>query len=829
MLISLTWLQTLLVTPQGDTAPPLAPDTVAEALTALGLEVEGMIHHGAGLESIVVGEVRAVNPHPNAERLRSVQLFDGQTTLDVVCGAPNVPPSGGKVAFAPVGTELPGGLQIAPREVRGVESRGMICSEDELDIGPDGDGIIVLPSDWPAGSRLVDQVAGVQDTVIEVAITPNRPDALGHVGVARDLAVKLGLALRTPAHDVPTGPVDPALVDLRDPNRCGRYLGFAFEDVGVGPSPLWMRVRLHRVGLRPINNVVDITNFVLMEWGQPQHAFDRDQLARGGVVVRPATAGEAFTSLDGRELELSPDDLVIADAVVPQALAGVMGGASSGVGPGTSRILLEAAWFAPPCVRATARRYGFGTDSSYRFERGVDHGVILEEAALRSRALLVEIAGARPVGHAYAEGNRPPAVEIPLRPARTTLVLGVQIPEGDARRILEGLGVEVDTTDPSRWMCRAPTHRPDLGREVDLIEELVRHHGLDHLPAVASLPTSPEAVPPPSPAARRRSRVLQALTAAGFHEIVAYAFTSPDKLAPFAGETPLDRVVTLANPMRQQMAAMRTHLLPGLLDALAVNLARHGREVALFEVGRTYAWPPSSSPVAGPTGAIDAQLPREDERAAVLACAGTVHASSDAALQEVAGALMTALARLGLPDAAIRPAGDVAHLHPGVQARIVISGTVVGTFGEVHPDVLDVFDLPGRRPAYGELRLDLLPDAEPTQMAAIPRFPSTARDVSLEVPIDLPAAVVLDAFLAAQGPLAEGPALGPGDTGRGAVEVIEDYRGKNLPAGRRSLLLRLHYRSHERTVTDDEVQSVHAEILERAVVALQGHADVRVR
>lgn len=829
MLISLSWLQSFLVTPDGEPCGALDPTVVGDALTSLGLEVEGIEHFGAGLESIVVGEVQGIRPHPDSKKLRLVTLSHGAETLEVVCGAPNVPEPGGKVAFAPVGTKLPGGLEIAPREVRGVVSRGMICSEEELEIGPDSSGIIILPQDWAPGSKLIDCVDGIVDTVIELSVTPNRPDALGHVGVARDLAVKLGLELRIPEPELESGPEQTDLVALNEPDRCARYFGYALENVRVGPSPIWLRVRLHRVGLRPINNVVDITNFVLMEFGQPQHAFDRDELAEGRIVVRRASPGEPFRTLDERDLELTDQDLVIADAEKPQALAGVMGGERSGVGEGTSRVLLEAAWFSPPDTRRTARRHGINSDSSFRFERGVDHGPVLEQAALRSRSLLRDLAGAKPVGFCRAEGNRPPAAAIELRLARAKLLLGMDIPAGASKAILEGLGVSVDDSDPERWACTAPTHRPDLTREVDLIEELMRHHGLDHLPAVPSLPAEPEATPQPSPGARRRESVTRALAFRGFHEIVAYAFTGRDKLEPFAGETPLERVVSVANPMRQQLGSMRTHLMPGLLDALGVNLARHGRDVALFEVGRTYAWPDGTVATEGPTATVDQRLPVEKERAAALACTGSGQ-DGRASIDAVAAALLQSLARLGLRGT-LRPAGAVGCLHPGVQARIVVGGKPVGYVGEVHPDILRTYDLADHRPAYGELWLDDLADPGVTQMQPIPRFPSTARDVSLEIPVELAAAIVVDAFATSGDTDADdnAPHLERGDTGGAAVEVLEDYRGDNVPAGRRSLLLRLHYRATDRSVTDDEVQTVHEGILGRALSTLQSHADVRVR
>ncbi|MGB1014592.1 MAG: phenylalanine--tRNA ligase subunit beta, partial [Nannocystaceae bacterium] len=348
MLISCHWLSQMLECPG-----PLDPAVVSEALTSLGLEVEGQEVFGAGVSDVIVGEIRAKDPHPKADRLTVVKLFDGAAELQVVCGASNLPEVGGKVAFAPVGAILPGDFKIGEREIRGVASSGMICSETELEIGHDGDGILILPASYKTGAKLCELVPQIGDTVLELGVTPNRPDALGHIGVARDVATKLGYGLKYPKMR-PLEVREPAVPELADlvtleasaQDRCGRYIGHALKGVKVGPSPLWMRVQLHRLGLRSINNCVDITNYVLMEQGQPLHVFDRAKLGEGRVVVRLAGAAEPLTTLDGAEIKLDAEDLVIADAQSPQALAGVMGGADSMVSEATQEILLEAAYFA---------------------------------------------------------------------------------------------------------------------------------------------------------------------------------------------------------------------------------------------------------------------------------------------------------------------------------------------------------------------------------------------------------------------------------------------------------------------------------------------------
>lgn len=856
MLISRAWLSELLVDPSGAGLP--ADAELSAAITAVGLEVEGVTRVGQGLEAIVVGEVCSVGPHPSADRLRVVELFDGQQVLSVVCGAPNVPPprsgnmAGGKVAFAPVGTTLPGGLVLTARQVRGVESHGMICSEQELGIGPDHDGILVLPSAWPAGDRLADRVPGVIDTIFELSVTPNRPDALGHVGVARDLAVKLRRMLAVPPLPEPRVPELEGLVTIAAPDRCGRYFGYALEGAKVGPSPLWLRVRLHRAGLRPINDVVDVTNLVLMEWGQPLHAFDRASLSEGRVVVRLAAAGETLRTLDDRELELRPADLVIADATAPQALAGIMGGLGSGVGEGSTTLLLEAAWFHPTHVRSTAKHHQISSDSSHRFERGVDHGAGLAMAAKRAVGLIAELTGARCVGMCLREGQRPAVPVIGLRPDRTRMVLGMDVSDAEARRILEGLQIDVDASDPARWQCRPPTHRPDLTREEDLIEEVMRIHGLDELPAVASMPTgygeaAPTSLYDPGGVLSRsqQDRLVDALAAQGLHEAVSFAFSDPEKLARVQGEAGLAVAVRLRNPMRGLGAVLRTHLLPGLLDAAAFNVARHAGAVRLFEVGRVYRW--GAVPRGeGPTASIDRSLPEERVRAGVLLVAargGDEGEPVDG--RAMAGILLDALRCVGL-RATLAPAAvddpELPYLHPGVRGRLAIDGRRVGSFGAVHPGLLDAWDLPeGTAVVYGELHVDALPGPAPVAFVALPRFPTTSRDLSLDLAVELPAAEVVaaleaaaagDAARAVQAELSadDPPRLSPGDAGEGAVAiaVVEDYRGQGVDDGRRALLLRLGYRASERTVTDDEVQALHAAIVEAALETLR-RRDPRAR
>lgn len=827
MLLSCIWLAELLGR-EIDVSPPTRPiadnslsaATLAAKLTSLGLEVEGIAY--CDLPGVIVGRIESTKPHPEAAKLTVVELFDGARTITVVCGASNLPPPGGKVAFAPVGTVLPGGLELTERELRGVRSHGMICSEHELEIGADQSGILVLPSEWEPGKLLRDLVPGIRDAVIEISVTPNRPDALGHVGVARDLALALGLELRLPEVFDPEGvPPQAKLVEIAAPDRCPRYLGFALEDITVAPAPLWMRVRLHRVGLRAHDNVVDITNFVLMEFGQPMHAFDRARLAGERVVVRRARPAEPMTLLDGTKLELSDDDLVIADAESPQALAGIMGGEHSMVDQSTKRVLLEVAFFEPRAIRRSARRYDLSTDSSHRFERQVDHGGQLELAARRALWLLREHCSGRVVGQADARGELPKPITITLDPAHVGRLLGMPISDEEVARILVGLGVGLEMPRDGAWICRPPTFRPDLTIPVDLVEEVMRHHGLDDLPTRHS--TSPEqrVIVPEDPRRVLAEALIDGLRSRDLHEHISLAFVGEDQVAGLGGKS--HRLVRLRNPMNVHQALMRPHLLPGLLDAVAHNHARHARELGLFEVGRIYRWPNAPrEPSNDATSEVDRWLPREPWRAGIVRARRGQSKLGEVA-QQVTRDLLACLSRLGLP-AQVRPTKHRQWLHPGIQASIWVADRRVGAVGELHPDLLHNRDLTDLELAYGELWIDALPAIPIVQFEEFARFPGTSRDLSLDLDASVPARTAVAALLeAATSRIGDGGdvQLANADDPRHPILIVEDYRGEGVEPGRRALLLRLHYRAAQRSVTDAEVQPLHDALVTTALAALR--------
>lgn len=874
MLISSRWLKEWL--PDADAAR-FEVTALERALTSLGLEVEGFTSYGQGFaKDVVVGEIVSVDKHPDADRLNVVQLRDRSGDGDeagairqVVCGASNLPPPGGKVAFARVGALLPGDFKIGARKVRGVHSEGMICSASELDIGSDDEGIIILPSAWSPGVPLAEYLPEILDDVFEISVTPNRPDALGHLGVARDLSVlwkcKLHFPDVTASQDVALPRLED-LVTLQSPNRCGRYFGAALEGLTVSASPLSVQVRLHRVGLRSINSAVDVSNYVMMEYGQPLHVFDRQKLRGERVVIRLAEKGEALTTLDDSAIECRNEDLVIADVERAQALAGVMGGADSMVAADSTSALLEAAYFDPSPVRASARHFGFHTDSSHRFERGVDYGVGLQGAFERALYLLGSWCGAKIVGVQCVDGNLPSPAKIQFRPSRVERLLGMPISADFCQSGLSRLGIQIDgaVNGEAAWRCVAPSWRPDLQREVDLIEEVMRLHGLEDLPEQHVLPSDFNAPHPKPPLCELADRMIRKLGAAGYHEVVALVFR-PDEdfeLPALQNKLPAaEAPVQLKNPMRVQSSRLRQSLLPGLLEAVKLNVARHARPLRLFEVGRVYRWPrleeAETAQRIGDPGSRDAALPEERYVAAWTALTqhrplqGAAHAQRDASVQVLVRESLRFLRGMGLaPELLPFEAEDgelYPFLHPGLAAKIAVrkdpdaSPAIIGCLGQVHPDLLRHYDLElADRCAYAEIELArLLPFGATPKASPLPRFPASSRDLSLLISEELSvdriretAQRIADSLPA---PPANGKAspgsnedrvrLAGGDASSRSVDLVEVYHGQELEAGQRSVLLRFNYRCEARSVTDEEVQTLHDALVQGLCQRLQdqGH------
>ena len=779
-----------------------ADDTeIARRLTMAGLEVETLERLGDDLSGVRVAEVRGSVPHPQSDRLTVVDVDDGRGTCLVVCGAPNVPAPGGRVALATPGTTLPGGLGVQARAVRGVESAGMLCSEAELAIGDDASGLLILPDDVRVGAPIAEALR-LRDTVLDLGVAPNRPDCMGHVGVARELAALFGAKLVLPAADVApleSGPParDFVSVEVQDAERCPRYVARLVWDVQVRPSPFWLRWRLRILGVRSLGNVVDVTNLVLLESGHPLHAFDLDRVLGSRIVVRRAKPGEIIVTLDGTARELSPDDLLIADPDRPLAVAGIMGGADSEVRAQTRRIALEAAAFEPRGIRRTSRRLGLRSESSTRFERGCDvEG--LDWASRHAAKLITELGGGRLVsGSVDARSARPHRREIRLRPGRCRSLLGVELGAPEMTSTLELLGMQVRPDgDGMEGALRVgiPSHRVDLVREADLAEEIVRIRGLDGVPA--TLPAA--AAAPGRSGDPVADTVRDTLCASGLHETVSLAFSGPHALAAPGDPRP----VAIRNPLREDCANLRTWLLPGLLAALRKNHERGVEDVALFEVGRVFS--------AGADRALPEEFPHA---AAVLSGSRPAWLRSGAGVDffDVKGFLEELSSNLRIRFEF--STSTHAFLHPGAQAEVRIAGgAAIGWAGKLHPTCCRNEMLP---PGVAfELDLGTLSPPEAPRMRALPRYPAVVRDLSF--------------FIAASAPWARiRAALMPdGESILEAVRILEDYRDPDrVPPGQKGIFLTLRYRASDRTLTDDEVNATH----ERLVAGLAARLPITRR
>lgn len=803
MKASYRWLRSLV--------PQLSatPEELAEKLTQAGLEVEHIHHFGAAAASCIVAKVVSMRPHPKKDGLRLVTVDRGGEKQELVCGAPNVPDPGGLVVLAPVGAHLPAkGLTITPREIAGVLSEGMLCSESELGLSDESDGILILPqASATAGAPLLASIPEAEDHIFEIGLTPNRADCLGHVGLAREICALYGytFALPTPKPIQSGVAIEQAGVTIRleDSARCPQFSAAAAVSVTVSPSPLWQRYRLTSLGVRPINNVVDITNLVMLEFGHPMHAFDFDKLARGPegtplITVRTAKEGEVLRTLDGVDRKLTTDDLVVCDAAGPLAIAGVMGGERSEISATTNRVLLECAYFDPRTVRRSARRHGLHSEASHRFERGVDPSDI-DSVLSSASAHLARQAGAELLtGHVHAQGSTRFPKTTRLRVSRMRNLLGMDVPWVDALAILERLGCKLVRDTGAMADFELPSHRPDLAREVDLIEEVIRVRGMDNVPEV--LP-SLRATRDVGTSETFMERVRREATGVGLSEAVVLSMTSRAALTNAKAEEPS---VILQNPLGEQGAVLRTSLLPGLFESVARAKAHGEPSSRLFATGPLFR---KEKPGAVKTGSPDDALPWEQSAfAMVLSGFRPVHLGkperldvldlkgfADALVERLTGSAPT-LTRKDLP----------AHLHPRGAAWLAVRGQTIGTMGPVHPDVADAFQLDE---STFVLELDLgavealgKPIAE---FQAIPRFPPVTRDIAVVVRIAQPAGELLAEVKDAAGGLASDVAL------------FDRFTGAGVPQDHVSYAMRVQYRNLERTLTDAEVDACHAKVVER--------------
>ncbi len=808
MKFSENWLREL-VDIQADRAQ------LAHALTMAGLEVEDLTVLGEGLAGVVVAEIVGAEKHPEADRLQVCKVSAGQgEPLQIVCGAPNAR-VGIKVPLATVGAKLPGGIEIKAAKLRGVESFGMLCSAKELGIDADASGLLELPLDAPVGQPLADYL-GLPDASIELKLTPNRPDCLGLLGLAHDVAALFGSAVKVPAQvAVPVASEARRGIRLEAGKDAPRYLGRVVE--GIDPAartPLWLAERLRRAGLRPISAVVDVTNYVMLELGQPLHAFDNDAL-EGDIVVRHARTGETLKLLDGNEAKLDPSFVLIADGHKPLAVAGVMGGFDSRVTDATRNIFLESAHFAPAAIMGRARKLGLHTDASHRFERGVDPE-LPRRALERATELLLAIAGGKagPVLVAENPADLPMPSAVTLRRARLSRVLGVDVADAEVTRIFTALGMRVETTADG-WQVTAPSSRFDIEREEDLIEEVARIFGYDNIPTATPAGALALAVEPEARISELALR--EQLAARGYYEAVNLSFVAADLLASW-GFT--ERLVPLANPLSADLAVMRPSLLPGLIEALRHNRARQQERVRLFEVARTFQQGASMREELAVPGQTSQQTdpPVETPSLAIVAC-GNARAEQwgESArtldFHDLKGDLDALIAWGGEPQRwSVHADGLPGWLHPGRSARLARDGETVGYLGALHPQLARMLDL-GADVHVLEVALEPLLARRLPQARAVPRFPAVRRDIAVDLPESVSWSQIEQVVRRTLGERLK------------ELRLFDRYSGKGVEAGRKSLAMGLILQDASRTLTDDDADRC----VREALAALEQSCKAKLR
>jgi len=776
--------------------PRMDSNELVEAITMAGLEVDDVDPVAGDFQGVIVGEIVWVGQHPDADKLSLCRVSDGDSTQDVVCGAPNVR-IGLKAPFARVGGFLSDGQRIERAQVRGAESNGMLCSEAELDLSEDGSGLMELPEDAPAGADLREYLS-LDDRSLDVDLTPNRSGCLSIRGNARDLGALTSQTFEDLEPEAVTA-VRSEIPSIRvdAPQACPRYVGRIIRQVDTSaPTPVWMRERLRRSGVRSIDAVVDVTNYVMLEMGQPMHAFDRARV-RGGIVVRMATEGETLQLLDGQTLELGTDNLVIADHQRPLALAGIMGGEESGVNEKTQDILLESAFFDPVMLAGKARAHGLHTDSSHRFERGVDWE--LQRAATeRATALLLDIVGgeAGEVIEIASTEHLPASTSVHLREARVAEVLGMTIDRTTIEEILSRLGLRIVHLNRDGWEVAVPSFRFDISIEVDLIEEIGRIYGYNRLPVTEAegritISAGPESVRP-------LSRVQDHLVALDYQEAITYSFVDPklqQRVDPEAAS------IELANPISSDMAVMRTSLWPGLLQTLSHNENRQQNRVRLFETGLRFRRE------AG-------DILQESMLAGLITGPATsenwVNESRNVDFYDAKGDLESLAGMLG-KTLEFEPAQHPA-LHPGQSARVSADGQVIGWLGTLHPQLQKMLDLHGRVCLY-ELSLEPVLNGYVPHFKAFSKFPEVRRDLAILIGEETGWAAVETVARRAAGDALTG------------LRIFDVYQGEHIEKGQKSIALSLFWQHPERTLGDEEVQG----LLDTVTQALQNELGAQLR
>ena len=782
----------------------IPPAQLADLLTMLGLEVEGMELRGEGMDSVVVAVVEEKLQHPNADKLSLCKVNNGKEILDIVCGAQNFQ-VGDKVALAQIGTVLPGDFRIKRSKIRGEESWGMLCSETELGFSDESAGIMILPQEFDLGIPLF-QALGLKDTIFEIGLTPNRADCLSVIGVAREIAAKLGIPVKYPGHAVEEkGEVisDITSVVVDDSQLCPRYTARYISGCKIGPSPGWLVSRLKSVGLRSINNVVDITNYVLMEYGHPLHAFDFDQLSSGKIIVRRAQEGETFRTLDGQERLLNTMDLTICDGNKSVALAGIMGGENSEISASTTNILLESAYFNPSSTRLTSKRLGLHTDASHRFERGADINILIR-AIDRASALIADLSGgtvAKGVLDVYPAKFAPK--KITVRVDTINRNLGLQLTGEEINRIFRNLEFEVESVEPGIFEVSIPSFRVDIDREIDLVEEIARLNGFENIPATMPIAGVSSDLPPRHQRMEKRLRNL--MSAQGFNEVINFSFISPvvfDKLL-LQENDPRRATVKLRNPLVEEQSVMRTTLLSSLLEASARNISFREMNQHIFELRRVYLPKP------------DQELPVEPLYLAGLLtgrreAVGWSQGKDQVDFFDAKGVVENILKEFNVTAAAFSADNIERFYHPGKACNIIFGNESAGSIGELHPDVLENFGI-DQNVYYFEIDFEKLVNISKETISVTPpsRYPDSIRDIAMLIADEVSFKMVLESVTSLKIKDIED------------IDIFDLYKGEHIPSGQKSIAIRVRYRSHEKTLTDEEVARIHDRVVKHLINALK--------
>ena len=786
MKVSLNWLREFV-------ALELTAEALAERLTMGGLEVEDVATHGT-YEHMVAGRIVGLEPHPRADKLTVCTVDSGSDgMLRVVSGAPNLE-AGLRVAVALPGAILADDTAVEPAEIRGVESAAVLLSEREIGVSDDHRGVMALGAEATPGTAMA-TLLGTADVVLEVAVTPNRGDCLSVVGIAREIAALTGARLRIPAArlvEKAPASAESIRVEIRDPDACRRYVARVVRGVKIASSPLWMRSRLEALGVRAINNVVDVTNYVMLERGQPLHAFDLARLHGGVIVVRRAGGPVVVRTLDDVERTLEPDDLVIADAAQPVALAGVMGGAASSVSGETTDVLLEAAYFAPAAIRRTSRRLGLRSESSLRFERGVDLDGVAP-AADRAAELLAKIArGQVATGRVDAYPNPPARLDVLVRSERANRMLGTSFPVAEIGQLLRRVSAGVKATGRGGYLCRVPSYRSDLTREADFIEEIARLGGYERIPS-----TQPRAALSASgdrPSRRLEIRVRELLVAQGLNEMICGRFVAAEWNRRLWGVAPSGSSgIALRNPMSLDAPEMRISVLPNLLAAAAYNRRQGESWVRAFEMGNVF-WTDGTIRERKVVGGV--LLGSAPQR-------GLLGDSRAESFYDAKGVVEALLEGLGVGSVRWAAAGVPSFLHPGKAASVRRDADVLGYVGGLHPEVAEAADL-GEAWAF-ELDFEKLGSyaSRRTTFQTLPKYPAIVRDLAIVADEAFEAQAVLDTIdLCSDLPVEN-------------ARLFDLYRGRPLPTGKKSLAYSIAYRDPTRTLTDEEVNRLHQKLIER--------------